>query len=34
VGETVTGFIVEAPAHFEHDDYHWCSREQAITMSN
>jgi 8-oxo-dGTP pyrophosphatase MutT (NUDIX family) len=35
---TVTGFIVEAPNHFEptlnfeHDDYRWCSRKQATAL--
>ena len=35
---SVTGFIVEAPDDFEptlnveHDDYRWCSREDAIAL--
>jgi dihydroneopterin triphosphate diphosphatase len=34
----VTGFIVEAPPrfeptlNFEHDDYRWCSREDAVAL--
>ncbi len=34
----VTGFIVEAPddfeptLNFEHDDYRWCDREEAVKL--